>query len=601
MTNLLILVLLASVMWVGLFVSPVFATGTSAQKIDTSPTPTCPFNGGHCFAPGTTVTFEYDITLCSATCTGSNNIDWWLFDLVTVLPPGETYVSTTSTNPAATSTSAPTACPGGGTITVDTVVVLCPSGDTYVKWSYSPATFITSTGTHQAQVIYQASVSLPGGGQLTDTTTAVYNTESTPTPTPTAATAQHSETDVVFVQATPSVSTSLSPSTPVVVGTPVTDQASMTGGFLPMTGSIVYTVYSENTCTTKVPAGTGAGQYNPDTVTVTGSDGTQPTSTAFTGLVGNYWWQAVYTSGDSNNNGAKSLCTSEPLVVTPASPSISTSLSASSVTAGTPVTDTASMTGGFLPMTGSITYSVYTDSACSIAVPTGSAAGQYTPDTVTVTGSDGTQPTSTAFTGLVGNYWWQAVYTSGDSNNNGAKSVCSTEPLTVTAPSQATRTWGYWKNHYLIANAVVLSILSSYGPITFSSDGTPSGVCVTINDADDFLGGFETAGGGGVSGTFLHQLLAAILNTAADGSNPQLSKLILAAEAGYCTGDTSLNGALDSFNSAGDSINFLPTTPGIQWQSVNNSQAGNAKKGYPSLPPSDPAFWAATYNPTGTG
>src|SRR5262249_60960494 len=48
---------------------------------------------------------------------------------------------------------------------------------------------------------------------------------------------------------------------------------------------------------------------------------------------GTFYWQAVYT-GDANNNGATSACQSEVLTIGPNSPSIATTLSATSGSIG---------------------------------------------------------------------------------------------------------------------------------------------------------------------------------------------------------------------------------------------------------------------------
>jgi hypothetical protein len=106
-----------------------------------------------------------------------------------------------------------------------------------------------------------------------------------------------------------------------------------------------------------------------------------------------------------------------------ATPSVSTSLSASSIVQGGSVTDTATITGGNNP-TGTITFDVYSGSTSSSC--TGTPA--YT-QTVTL-------PTASATFGsglAAGPYEVQATY-SGDANNAGpVSSPCGSEPLTVTS------------------------------------------------------------------------------------------------------------------------------------------------------------------------
>ena len=77
------------------------------------------------------------------------------------------------------------------------------------------------------------------------------------------------------------------------------------------------------------------------------SNGSVPNSNQLTfNTPGDYYFQAVY-SGDANNAVTSSKCTDEHLVVK-ANPSITTVLSAPTINAG-----------------GTVTYSVYTDSACT--------------------------------------------------------------------------------------------------------------------------------------------------------------------------------------------------------------------------------------------
>ncbi len=104
------------------------------------------------------------------------------------------------------------------------------------------------------------------------------------------------------------------------------------------------------------------------------------------------------------------------------SPTIGTTLSATTINIGGTVHDSATLSGGTANAGGSVTYSAY--------------AGQNTctgtdllNSTVTVT--NGVVPDSAVFTpSAAGYYSFQAAY-SGDGNNNPATSVCSTELLLV--------------------------------------------------------------------------------------------------------------------------------------------------------------------------
>ena len=172
-----------------------------------------------------------------------------------------------------------------------------------------------------------------------------------------------------------------------------------------------------STCTGGTPVGSATGT----------GDGTYHSNASFLpSQTGNYWWYASYPS-DDNNYAATSTCgtgMAETVVSAAGSaPTISTALSAGAIAPGGSAYDTAMLSGATLP-TGTVTYSVYTDSGCSTA-----ASGlQPSPAAVTV-GSGGAVPNSSSVTfATAGTYYWHAAY-SGDSNNAAATSACET--LTV--------------------------------------------------------------------------------------------------------------------------------------------------------------------------
>lgn len=115
-----------------------------------------------------------------------------------------------------------------------------------------------------------------------------------------------------------SLGTNLSTST-VLAGSSVYDTATLSGNTADATGTVAYTVYTNNLCT--------AGAQSAGTKTV--SNGSVPNSNALVfNAAGTYFWQAVY-SGDQHNAAATSACTSEQLVVqatsTPVTPPPTTS------------------------------------------------------------------------------------------------------------------------------------------------------------------------------------------------------------------------------------------------------------------------------------
>jgi hypothetical protein len=96
------------------------------------------------------------------------------------------------------------------------------------------------------------------------------------------------------------------------------------------------------------------------------------------------------------------------------------------VPTGTAVTDQATLSGAnAASATGTVTYSVFSDSACTVPVGT--------PENVTVAG--GVVPPSTAVTlSAAGNYYWVASY-GGDTTNGPSSSTCGSEVATVSVAS----------------------------------------------------------------------------------------------------------------------------------------------------------------------
>ncbi len=205
----------------------------------------------------------------------------------------------------------------------------------------------------------------------------------------------------------PAISTTLSAST-VNIGDPVHDSATLSGATAGAGGTVTYTVYTDNTCTQN-PRGAG-------TVPVT--NGVVPDSNPLSfDHAGTFYWQAVY-SGDADNNGATSACTSEQLVVNPNTPSI--------VTAQHLIpNDEATISGTTPNAGGTITFNLYSpgDATCA-----GSPA--FT-QTVNVAGGGTYSTTNTTFVASDEGTWrWQVTY-SGDADNVGAASACGVEKFTI--------------------------------------------------------------------------------------------------------------------------------------------------------------------------
>jgi len=192
---------------------------------------------------------------------------------------------------------------------------------------------------------------------------------------------------------------------PVTIESPISDTATLEGATANAGGTITFKAYSDANCSTLVftsspIAVNGPGDYNSGNFTPT--------------AVGTYFWTASYT-GDLNNAPSATACgdANESSVVNKKQPSLTTSATAS-VTIGDPISDTATLSGGFSP-TGTITFHLFSDSGCTNEVSTG-----LSPVTVNGNGdynSGNFTPTA------AGTYFWTASY-SGDANNLAASTAC---------------------------------------------------------------------------------------------------------------------------------------------------------------------------------
>ena len=259
-------------------------------------------------------------------------------------------------------------------------------------------------------------------------------------------------------KATPTFTTQVSNSGTITVGTTATDTATVSGGFGTVTGSVTFTVYMTNGCSGS-PVSGFPGPSSSSTVVLSGGTATSGVFAPIS--AGTYYWKAVFTDTDGNNNGTTMTCgmggpSTEILTVNRASPTVTTTLSYSSITAGGSVVDLATLTGAF-QAGGTVTYEYFAGGTCS-----GTPTLVGTPVTVT----NGVVPSSASQQfGSAGSYRFSAVY-SGDSNNNGATGGC--EPLTVN-PSTVT----------------IITTLSSF---TITVGGS-------LTDSASLSGGTNNAGG----------------------------------------------------------------------------------------------------------
>jgi hypothetical protein len=224
--------------------------------------------------------------------------------------------------------------------------------------------------------------------------------------------------------------------------TNVTDQATLNGTHASTAnGTISYKVYSDPACTHLVTDATPS----PNTVTT----GLIPPSNAVGAASpfannATYYWQVTYTPGSGDlNSAATSACGDEAMTFgTPPRPAngITTTLASGtqsgasiSVAPNAPVTDSATITGpGANTATGTVTFTVYTDSACTAANQITTAFPLHGDIRNVVNGAS---PPSAAVTfAKTGTYYFKAVY-SGDATHSSAASTCGSEVVTVKTPT----------------------------------------------------------------------------------------------------------------------------------------------------------------------
>ncbi len=249
---------------------------------------------------------------------------------------------------------------------------------------------------------------------------------------------------VKVTSASPAITTTPSVTT-VTLGTSsvtLNDTAALSGGYSP-TGTISFTLYLGST---KVDTETATVNGNGSYTTPTGY--TLPTASTVTGT---YQWDASY-SGDTNNNPVSdNNASNERVVVSPASPSITTTPGGSVTYGGiVKLTDTAVLSGGYNPG-GTITFYLFAPGVTPNANDSNTvysdqvtASGNGTYSTATGNNSGGYLPTAT------GTYEWVAGY-GGNGNNNGVAGGYGSEPGDeVNSPNSVGSgefaTIGFWRN-----------------------------------------------------------------------------------------------------------------------------------------------------------
>lgn len=234
-----------------------------------------------------------------------------------------------------------------------------------------------------------------------------------------------SETFVVN-PASPTLVTVASPG--VEVGHEISDSATLSGGANP-TGTITFRLYGPDNSDCSGDA------IFTSHVGVRGNDTYH--SGAFTPEhAGTYRWVAEY-SGDSDNNGASTHCgdAGEEVHVgppPPVQPTLTTTASAGAP-AGSPIHDTAHLTGGDNP-TGTITFEVYGPNNSDCAPP---------PAHISTVRVSGNGDYTASFRPLrAGTYHWVASYSGDEHNHPAGPTACddAAETVTVTPATPAIHT-----------------------------------------------------------------------------------------------------------------------------------------------------------------
>ncbi len=156
----------------------------------------------------------------------------------------------------------------------------------------------------------------------------------------------------------------------------------------------------------------------------------------------------------NTSNNSSSMATT----VTQATPSIATAPSTPAALAGTAISDTANVTGGFSP-TGTVTFKLYRPSD-----PTCSGTPVYVTQNVALVNGTASSGSFTPAEG--GTYRWVATY-NGDANNIQVTSGCASEPVTITPQADLAITKSASPDPAFVGGQVAFTlIVSNAGPST---------------------------------------------------------------------------------------------------------------------------------------
>jgi hypothetical protein len=307
---------------------------------------------------------------------------------------------------------------------------------------------------------------LVGAGQNQDQYRAVF-TNSQGTATTNAAT--------LTVVIPPNIVTTQLPGT-AVIGSSIADQVTVSSPNNP-TGTVTFNLYNNAT-------GTGTPLFT-DTETLSSGSATSKGYTAVT--VGTDYWVDTY-NGDPNNLTVTSGLTAEPVTISPASPTLTTTQQPASTVVGSTIGDQATLTGGY-NSTGTVTFNLYNNA-------TGTGTPLFT-DTETLSGGAATSKSFT--TTAAGTDYWVDTY-NGDANNSTATSGLAAEPVTITiATPTLTTTQQPASGPIGSTIADTATVSSGYNPtgtVTFDLYNNPNGTGTPLfTDTETLSGGTATSAG----------------------------------------------------------------------------------------------------------
>ena len=370
---------------------------------------------------------------------------------------------------------------------------------------------------------------------------------------------------VTINPASPTITTTASPSTGTVGIAALTgDSATLLNAFNP-TGSVTFTLYSDPTCSTPVPGMSGSGSITSGLASW--SQSWTPTA------AGTYYWLASYP-GDANNNAYTTTCgeANEQIVIGTGTPLLTTTASGP-VTVGNNITDTAHLSGGYGTLGGSISFDVYGPGDTLCATPLTAPSG------ATVTGA-GDYTSGNFLTSSTGIYRWKAHY-SGDANNAAIDTACdeagetsTVNPASPTITTTASPTSGTVGAAALTGDsATLLNAYNPTGSVTFTlySDPTCSTPVPGMSGSGSITSGsasWSTSWTPGAGGTYYW-----LANYPGDANNnaytttcgetdEQITVSALAYLGDFVWNDSNANGIQDSGETgiSGVTVNLLDST-----------------------------------------